>query len=798
MGSWKSSGYGCFVINSGLQQYRVKAMLRVLINAQITGKGCRALRQLPATVYDRLQSSSHDIAHLCIELDNALVVNDVNSCQEALSKSAQSLCECNNTNHQLNRKAFVLFGGDILLLRALFLKFPSPADVEKLSFTVKVLYIRNECLSILRELCLTVHSFIEYLAADDVFVVKLFDMMRLHNTFDNAVNLAEEVLAIRQDTWPVQGVPNLTSLVSNFSSRQLASFCRVLAMVVFEPEEQSSESCMQQKSRIEEPEWTTTDKNHEAILLIPNILSRLVKLLALDIMSISREANLLSEPSEVAVAVPMRSTLERMYNAFRVTRGQLLDETGAVIPQLEGLQESDPASHLQQERTGLNSADERILDWSIITYLDRTGLSTSVVQLAASHHVEVLFVLCALCGGKKREQVQNSLAELGLVSVLDDMFDKLDWVPTQPRAHSRGIHGLICACSPKSALKIQYLRLIHNFCDRDSCNRTNKQLLLVPSVSKESNSCWTDGAEIKGSNGLIVKVLKILVDGPGDSLYRCWLASCVEAFLRGADPKDQETVASTGLMEHLLREILKGGFRCASTLQINFDLLGELIKFNKSLFQRLDGLLVGDAFDQFVEVLVTNLVDSNVFIRSVVLSLNCLKRTDVLTTDLSPNLYPCSLKEKSMRKDRYIYESKQDENYNKIAAFISHNTLRLLRDLMCAVRLNDINQDNICVVNTALIIFISVEKNGELLAYLQGIRAADRRVLNNFRSLLEFWRSYYLTKRGRECVSLQYSTQLPFSAWLHIVDLLCSHPDSPYSLLYASSVDLQDDQYDWK
>lgn len=236
MGSWKSSGYGCFVINSGLQQYRVKAMLRVLINAQITGKGCRALRQLPATVYDRLQSSSHDIAHLCIELDNALVVNDVNSCQEALSKSAQSLCECNNTNHQLNRKAFVLFGGDILLLRALFLKFPSPADVEKLSFTVKVLYIRNECLSILRELCLTVHSFIEYLAADDVFVVKLFDMMRLHNTFDNAVNLAEEVLAIRQDTWPVQGVPNLTSLVSNFSSRQLASFCRVLAMVVFEPE----------------------------------------------------------------------------------------------------------------------------------------------------------------------------------------------------------------------------------------------------------------------------------------------------------------------------------------------------------------------------------------------------------------------------------------------------------------------------------------------------------------------------------------------------------------------------------
>jgi Trpc4-associated protein len=81
-------------------------------------------------------------------------------------------------------------------------------------------------------------------------------------------------------------------------------------------------------------------------------------------------------------------------------------------------------------------------------------------------------------------QVQNSLAELGLVAVLNDMFDKLDWSVSQSRANSRGIHGLGCHCNPKSALKIQYLRLIHNFCDRDSCNRANKQLLLSPNISK--------------------------------------------------------------------------------------------------------------------------------------------------------------------------------------------------------------------------------------------------------------------------------------------------------------------------
>jgi Trpc4-associated protein len=94
-------------------------------------------------------------------------------------------------------------------------------------------------------------------------------------------------------------------------------------------------------------------------------------------------------------------------------------------------------------------------------------------------------------------------------------------------------------------------------------------------------------------------------------------------------------------------------------------------------------------------------------------------------------------------------------------------------------------QDNICVLNTVLIFFIFAERDGELQLYLQALRAADQRVLCTFRSLLDFWRSYYLRKRGRECISLQYSTQLDFSDWLHVVDLLCSQPDSPTSLLYS-------------
>lgn len=96
------------------------------------------------------------------------------------------------------------------------------------------------------------------------------------------------------------------------------------------------------------------------------------------------QGNLSSELSELSAALSMRGTLERMYHAFRMTRAQLLDETGAVISQLEGRQDSGPASPLQQERAGLSFSDESMLDWNIITFLDRTALSTGILHLAAS------------------------------------------------------------------------------------------------------------------------------------------------------------------------------------------------------------------------------------------------------------------------------------------------------------------------------------------------------------------------------------------------------------------------------
>lgn len=192
--------------------------------------------------------------------------------------------------------------------------------------------------------------------------------------------------------------------------------------------------------------------------------------------------------SEFATTMSVNgSALESLYNTVSDFRGPSLEDIQANNTRPEMRMIMDLAS--QQRVAGTSLMDDGVVDW--IMLLDRTGLSTGVIHLATvssimfskscsqavilctfalditsdpsdkpcancgnggtwQHHVEVLFVLCALCGGKKREQVQNQLAKLGLVGVLTHMFDKLDWKASQPRSSSRGIHGIGCACNPKS------------------------------------------------------------------------------------------------------------------------------------------------------------------------------------------------------------------------------------------------------------------------------------------------------------------------------------------------------------
>ena len=171
-------------------------------------------------------------------------------------------------------------------------------------------------------------------------------------------------------------------------------------------------------------------------------------------------------------------------------------------------------------------------------------------------------------------------------------------------------------------MSVQFLRLLHNFCDRD-CDNHNVRRLLLSRAEREV--IFSNSGRLVPANdvqpGLLSKVIRAFMTESDDSPYRFWLASCVESYLRGSSTQEQLFVAQSGLLLHLVEHVTSDRLHCAGSLQTSFDLLGELCKGNCELLQLLMSCLDELSFHRLMNVAASNLVDSNVFIRSLILSI---------------------------------------------------------------------------------------------------------------------------------------------------------------------------------
>ena len=89
-----------------------------------------------------------------------------------------------------------------------------------------------------------------------------------------------------------------------------------------------------------------------------------------------------------------------------------------------------------------------------------------------NNFVHVLYTISLLLVGKERKRVQKTLAKLRLASALNSLFDYLIWncrceYHNTPNPENNGqqptlVRSHIC---PEVAVKIQFLRLVHSFCD---------------------------------------------------------------------------------------------------------------------------------------------------------------------------------------------------------------------------------------------------------------------------------------------------------------------------------------------
>lgn len=263
-------------------------------------------------------------------------------------------------------------------------------------------------------------------------------------------------------------------------------------------------------------------------------------------------------------------------------------------------------------------------------------------MLLNPYQIELVFVLCTLLSGRRKIAVQQRLHVAELDTVLLRMFDRMSWgaPPLNPGAAPQHIHGPNCECDAESPVRVQFLRLVHNFYDRDFLGNDNKLLMLSAAERlfvQQERADMEIPREVTEHSGLLCKIIHTLAKEPPESIYKFWLSACVENFLRGCGRMGQFLVSKLGMLEFTVKQIVQHDLAGTASLQTFFDLLGEILKCNHSLLDQFSAQLSEEDFQKVCKVTMANLVDSNVFVRSLYLSVEMIaysyggcERNDVL------------------------------------------------------------------------------------------------------------------------------------------------------------------------
>ncbi|RHY33229.1 hypothetical protein DYB32_001767 [Aphanomyces invadans] len=602
-----------------------------------------------------------------------------------------------------------------------------------------------EALNFLRELCFVAPSLAEELGQDDKLTIVLFQLMGNTIFFEHAAGLVEEILSVRDISFDLSlvrtsrcavhcgsltkwtFVADFHATIQTFSSRQLAFFCRILALVVFEPEDRrllensrvikSVELLRLRRERMHKAD-NTVDRNHALLFRAPAVLNRLMLVLQLQnyFFAINPAYDPYSQEIQSSTEWAMLFSLEQQ------EEWEMLNSPTVATVLREAMENADAPEN------GTSSADQSLFN-----------LSSTYFRIAlAPFRVEVLFVICTLLSSKRKVDFQDTLAEMGLVDILNQMFLRLKWNEPPP--------------TPPS-----FLRLIHNFCDRDVQDHSNKLLLLSPDERRSVQSTL-EGAthllshDVAGDRldparldkGLLCKIIDVLVVQPADSIYRFWLASCVESFLRRSSPAEQLFVARSPLLAALLKEILSCGFKPSGSLQSAFDLLGEMTKNNPTTL-----VILCDSMDDY-------------------------QFASFMRTSLCPRA-------SRARLDPAV-----------VAALLRRDGGRLPKTTSCGPGCANVSQASVATHARGM----STDRVAVVLtgAMVQALRQQEAEVGDsavnlclNFRTLLWFWIQYYIP-RGRDRLSLEHSSDMKFKEWYHVVALLCADDGSPSALLPAPTL----------
>ncbi|CAN8071730.1 unnamed protein product [Agarophyton chilense] len=289
-------------------------------------------------------------------------------------------------------------------------------------------------------------------------------------------------------------------------------------------------------------------------------------------------------------------------------------------------------------------------------------------------------------------------------------------------------------------------------------------------LSKARSRVVRDAPEKKG---LLTKLIGIYMltkrDDEVSRTRRYLLSACIETFQRSATLCEKTFVARQGLLRHLVEQLAMFTAPKSQIVvfrQTSFDLLSQLIKWNRTLFRELNEILRADrvVLERLLTAVSDRLVDSNVFVRSIALSLERFRAEDELVPD-----------------NGQAYEF----DICVLWEFIETYRVRLMYDMISSVRVEDITFENVCCVNTALILFVISCRDEETLdnvlsklsnmvvEFAMSTKTSDYSVksilpadvMDNFCKLVNFWLNYY-RYQAADVSSLEVNTNISFDLFV--------------------------------
>jgi len=584
--------------------------------------------------------------------------------------------------------------------------------------------------------------------------------------FKHAVSVIEALITTNPTSLTPEMYPLVQEILSTMSMKNFARFSRIVALLVLENSEKPSSKDLLSNIAPD----NKIIKIHSLLLSVPQLLDNYLVILE----------HLRNITSSLSSVTP--ETLEKTIAAFNDSK--IIRDSGLNLSFLKPL--------FEQSQISQSLLTEVFSPKFIIKFVTKK-----------SNITEILFILSSLLSSKRKIDIQEELNQMDFFNrVLHPLFDLL--FNAELEFDNIDDNNDLAPPNPLTTTRIQLLRVIINYCDRDSCNIDSKicfisseeqEFFFGSLMSQALNQSFVDEnqridfnprdfrtaihqmtftSDIKTNNfftkqtltanafdgiqnkGLLNKIISLLKKVHANSTFHFWLCSCIKSVMRGFNSFHQIFVAHNGLLYHLFNQIIKNEMTKSNNIQISYDLIAEIIQFNKYNIVFLEHLSETFEFTHLIyEKVNQNIIDSNVFLRSMLLSFEQFS----------------------------VHQKKEADPENKKILKESLQSLRLLNSLnkdcvnwfnllVEAVTADIFHHDNICCINTALIIIIFAQTNGKMHYLLDSLR--NEKSAQNFILVLDVWQKYYSSKT-KDGFSLQYTTAISFSYFQDIKQKIQSY-----------------------